>query len=273
LKGRTHLVIVPDGPLWEVPFQALQDASGRYLIETAAVSYAPSLTVLRETLRRPRRRALPTVLAMGKADFGSKGPAPGPALMSDLGPLPDAERQVREIASIYGPARSATYVGAAAREDTFKTEAPRHAILHLATHGVLDESSPLYSHAVLSPGVGGSSEDGLLEAWEIMDLPLDADLVILSACETGRGRIAPGEGVVGTMWAAFVAGAQALLASQWKVESVSTTELMTDFHRGLARGSGTKAEHLRQASLERLRHPAHAHPFYWAGFVLVGNPY
>ena len=103
---------------------------------------------------------------------------------------------------------------------------------------MLDESSPLYSHVVLSPGAGGSSEDGLLEAWEMMDLRLDADLVILSACETGRGRIAPGEGVVGTMWAAFVAGSQALLVSQWKVESASTTELMTAFHRGARAGEG-----------------------------------
>ena len=90
----------------------------------------------------------------------------------------------------------------------------------------------------------------------MLDLKLDADLVVLSACETGRGRIAPGEGIVGTMWAFFVAGSRALLVSQWKVESASTTELMTDFHRGLAGGSGTKAEHLRLASLARLRHPA-----------------
>ena len=143
---------------------------------------------------------------MGKADFGAKGATPAVPLMSDLGPLPDAERQVRSIAAVYGPERSATYLGAEAREDRFKAEAPRHAVLHLATHGVLDETSPLYSHVVLSPGAGGSSEDGLLEAWEMLDLRLDADLVVLSACETGRGRIAPGEGIVGTMWALFVAG-------------------------------------------------------------------
>jgi CHAT domain-containing protein len=193
--------------------------------------------------------------------------------MSDLGPLPDAERQVRSIAALYGPDRSTLYVGVEAREDRFKAEAPRYSILHLATHGVLDETSPLYSHVVLSPGAGGSSEDGLLEAWELMDLKLKADLVILSACETGRGRIAPGEGIVGTMWAAFVAGAQALLVSQWKVESVSTTELMTAFHAGLLRGDGSKAEQLQRASLALLRQPRYAHPFYWAGFVLVGNPY
>jgi CHAT domain-containing protein len=260
LQGKTHLVVIPDGPLWEVPFQALQDASVRYVLESAAVSYAPSLTVLRETLRRPASGNRRTLLAMGKAD-------------SDLGPLPEAERQVRLIGALYGSDRSSTYLGVEAREDRFKEEAPRHTVLHLATHGVLEESNPLYSHVVLSPGPAGSPEDGLLEAWEMLDLKLDADLVVLSACETGRGRIAPGEGIVGTMWAFFVAGSRALLVSQWKVESASTTELMTGFHRRLAGAGGGKAEYLRQASLEVLRTPRYAHPFYWAGFVLVGDPY
>jgi CHAT domain-containing protein len=177
------------------------------------------------------------------------------------------------IAGLYGPERSTTYLGPEAREDRFKQEAPRHAILHVATHGMLDETSPLYSHVVLSPGSGGSSEDGLLEAWEMMGPKLDADLVILSACETGRGQIAPGEGIVGTMWALFVAGSRALLVSQWKVESGSTTELMTAFHGGLLRGDGGKAAQLQRASLALLRQPRYAHPFYWASFVLVGNPY
>ena len=274
LKGKTRIIVVPDGPLWDVPFQALQDGAGGYVIQSAAVSYTPSLTVLREAVRRPRSSGAPTVLAMGKSDFGAKGERPAVSLMSDLGPLPDAERQVRLIAEIYGPDRSATYVGAEAREDRFKAEAPRYSILHLATHGLLDQAAPLYSNVVLSPGSTGSSEDGLLEAWELMDLRLKADLVILSACETGRGRIAPGEGIVGMMWAAFVAGSQALLVSQWKVDSASTTELMTAFHAGLARGDGGgKAELLQRASLAVLQKPRYAHPFYWAGFILVGNPY
>jgi CHAT domain-containing protein/cytochrome c-type biogenesis protein CcmH/NrfG len=273
LAGKTQLVVVPDGPLWEVPFQSLQDRAGQYLIEAAAISYAPSLTVLRESLRRRPHAGPPRVLAMGQADFGAKGGAPAASLVSDLGPLPDAERQVREIAALYGPERSTTYLGRDAREDTFKAEAPRHSVVHLATHGVLDETSPLYSHVVLSPGTGGSSADGLLEAWEMARLALDADLVVLSACETGRGRIAPGEGLVGTAWSLLVAGSRSLVVSQWKVESESTTELMTAFHRGLAQGEGDLAAQLRAASLELLRRPRYAHPFYWAGFVLVGNPY
>jgi CHAT domain-containing protein len=273
LGGRTRLVIVPDGALWDVPFQALQDASGRFVVETMAVSYAPSLTVLREIVARRRSRGgAPTVLAMGKADFRGQDTGTAERSMSGLAPLPDAERQVRLIGELYGPARSSIHVGPEAREDRFKAEAPRHSILHLATHGLLDEASPLYSHVVLSPGASGSSEDGLLEAWEMAELKLDAEVAILAACETGRGRVAPGEGIVGTMWALFVAGTQSLVVSQWKVESASTTELMAHLHRGLAGGGGTKAEYLRRASLRLRRDPRYAHPFYWAGFVLVGHP-
>jgi CHAT domain-containing protein/Tfp pilus assembly protein PilF len=272
LAGKTHVVVVPDGALWNVPFQALRDQRQRYWIESTAISYAPSITVLRETQRQPA--ATPrTLLAMGKADFDSSATGPGLQPAPEQRPLPEAERQIRSIGSAYGAARSTTYVGREAREDRFKAEAPRYSVLHLASHGVLDETSPFYSHVVLSPGSGGSSEDGLLEAWELLDLKLDAELVILSACETGRGRITAGEGTVGTMWALFVAGARASVVSQWKVEATSTTVLMTEFHRGLAAGQGTKAELLRRATVAVLEHARYAHPFYWAPFVLVGDPY
>ncbi len=126
---------------------------------------------------------------------------------------------------------------------------------------------------VLSAGSNGAAEDGRLEAWELLDLELHAELVILSACETGRGRVAPGEGIVGTTWALLVAGSEATVASQWKVESTSTTAIMTKFHEGLASGEGGKAAQLRRAALEVMKNPRYAHPFYWAPFVLVGNPF
>ncbi len=273
LAGKTRLVLIPDGPLWETPFQALRDPAGHYVVQSAVVSYAPSLTILRESLRNaPRRDGPPTLLAMGKADFGSKSARPA-VLMSDLLPLPEAERQVRLLPKIYGPERSVVYLGPDATEARFKAEAPRHRIVHVASHGLLDERSPLYSSVVLSTKAGETSEDGLLEAWEMLDLKLAADLVILSACETGRGRIASGEGLVGTMWALFAAGAQATVASQWKVEASSTTELMVALHRRLVRGDVSKADALRRATLEVLENPRYVHPFYWAPFVLVGNPF
>ena len=259
LVGRTRLVIIPDGALWMVPFQALLGPRG-YVIESAAVSYAPSMTVLREIQRLPASRGRPTLLAMGKSVFGPS-----------FEPLPDADDQVRLIRDAYGADRSATYLDDAATETQFKIAAPHYHVLHLATHGVFDEASPLYSHLVLSIDHGNPEEDGRLEAWEIMRLKLAADLVVLSACDTGRGRVAPGEGVVGMMWALLAAGARAMVVSQFPVESKSATALLVGFHRRLAAGRAAKTDDLRAAALELLRTPRFAHPYYWAGFILVGD--
>ncbi|HEY8460959.1 MAG TPA: CHAT domain-containing protein, partial [Blastocatellia bacterium] len=139
-------------------------------------------------------------------------------------------------------------------------------------HGVLNNASPMYSYLALAKG--DKNEDGLLEAWELMRMDLSADLVVLSACETARGRFGAGEGVIGLSWALFVAGAPATVVSQWKVESAATRELMLGFHQRLTAPSKarlTKAEALRQSALRLMKKPGLGHPFYWAGFVLVGD--
>jgi len=121
---------------------------------------------------------------------------------------------------------------------------------------------------------GGPKDDGLLEAWELMQLDLKADLAVLSACETARGRIGAGEDVIGLSWAMFIAGVPSTVVSQWKVESASTRDLMVNFHRSLLSSTtskATKADALRQAALKLMRNPETSHPFYWAGFVLVGD--
>ena len=97
-------------------------------------------------------------------------------------------------------------------------------------------------------------------------------MVILSACDTARGRISNGEGVIGMSWALFIAGTPTTVASQWKVESKSTTELMLEFHRQLLTAKGiSKAEALRRAELKVMKMPGYRHPSYWAGFVIVGD--
>jgi CHAT domain-containing protein len=102
-----------------------------------------------------------------------------------LDPLPEAEKEVKALSQLYGGARSKVYIGAEAREDRFKAEATQARVLHFATHGILNNASPMYSHLVLAQG--DTNEDGLLEAWELMQLDLKADLAVLSACETARG--------------------------------------------------------------------------------------
>ena len=133
----------------------------------------------------------------------------------------------------------------------------------------------MYSHLALAEG--GPNEDGLLEAWELMQLDLKADLAVLSACETARGRVGAGEGMIGLSWAMFIAGIPSIVVSQWKVEAAGTRDLMVNFHRALispspaGRSRPTKTEALRQAALKLMKNLETRHPFYWAGFVLVGD--
>lgn len=280
LRGKNNLVIAPDNALWDLPFQALLNGSNRFLLEEAAVAYAPSLTVLREMSRRRGEQAPEagpaTLLALGNpalpGEAGGAGSAP--ALRDGkLDPLPEAEQEVRALGRLYGAQRSKVYTGAEAREDRVKGEAGRARILHFAAHGLVNNASPMYSHLALA--AGGAGEDGLLEAWELTRLNLKADLAVLSACETARGRAATGEGMIGLSWAMFVAGVPSLVVSQWKVESAGTRDLMVGFHRGLLSPPGkskpTKSEALRQAALKMMKNPETSHPFYWAGFVLVGE--
>ena len=254
LRGKSRIAIVPDGPLWDLPFDALQSSAGRYVAEDHAVFYAPSLTVLAAVVNAGRAAPESELLVLG----------------NPLGDTPDAEREAAGLGKLYGESRSAVYTGGLATKDLLMKQANRYAIVHIAAHGTFDDSSPMYSHLVLSKPAAAGGDDGILEAWELMNLNLRARLVVLSGCDTARGRFGAGEGLMGMSWALFAAGAGATVAGQWKVESSSTSELMLQFHRGLIGGLG-KAEALRQARLSLLHTEKYAHPFYWAGFVLIGD--
>ena len=280
LRGKTDLVISPDGALWDLPFQALLNGSNRFLLEESAVAYAPSLTVLREMSRRKRPPSSEgeqaTLLALGNPKQARESGGAAPSLRGGkLDSLPESEEEVRALGRLYGASRSKVYTGAEAREDRVKSEAGRARIIHFAAHGLVNNASPMYSHLALA--AGGAGEDGLLEAWELTRLNLKADLAVLSACETARGRAAAGEGMIGLSWAMFVAGVPSIVVSQWKVESAGTRDLMVSFHRGLVappqagKVKPKKSEALRQAALKLLKNPETGHPFYWAGFVLVGD--
>jgi CHAT domain-containing protein/tetratricopeptide (TPR) repeat protein len=285
LRRGDRLVIVPDGPLWELPFQVLQTPRSQDLIDRHAMFFAPSLSVLRESMKRrtlhagTSSTAPPTLLAMGNPTLGGESVARVQALMDErLESLPEAERQVRALERIYGSARSDVYVGDQAREERLKAAARSYRVLHVATHGILNDRNPMYSHLVMSQQKGGT-EDGLLEAREIMQMEMTADVAVLSACETARGRVGGGEGMIGLTWALLVAGVPTTVVSQWKVRSDSTAELMIAFHRRLkdqlARPAGQRdiAGALRMAALEIKRDPRYRHPFHWAPFVVVGHGY
>jgi CHAT domain-containing protein len=244
--------IIRDGVLWHLPFQVLQDALHQPLVARAAVMYAPSMAML----------------AAARTRDGHRG-AVGPLVAFGNPELPAAEAEVRSLARLYGAARSRVYVGGAARESTFKREVSTAGILHLATHGFLEDRAPMYSALVLAAG-GVPAEDGLLEAREILAMHVPAALVVLAACDSGRGVVREGEGLIGMTWALLVAGCPTTVVSQWKADSAATAALMVDFHRGLLAGR-TPADALREAQLKLLRGDNHRHPYYWAPFVVIGD--
>jgi CHAT domain-containing protein len=298
LDGREAIYIVPSERLWELPFQALLSRSNKYVLEDHALSYAPSLSVLREmkkkavaqrvTGRKANANGLLTkvsttaspslphrLLALGNPSLSGRTVSPLGFTRSEesFDSLPQAETEVKTIGEIYGAEASTILIGNAAREETFKATASKYPVLHFAAHGVLDDVNPLYSRLLLA--TESDSEDGFLEAREIMKLDLHADLAVLSACQTARGQVGSGEGLIGMSWALFIAGTSTTVASQWKVDSASTARLMIDFHRNLQfekePSRSGPAEALRKAAIKLMADPKYRHPFYWSGFVVVGN--
>lgn len=271
LKGAT-LCIVPDSFLWDLPFQALMTQDDHFLIDLRAMYYAPSLSVLREMKRggSSHKNRTSTLIAFGNPVIGKEEQR-----NEEICPLPEAETEVNSISGSFNPTARKIFIGRQATEKSFRALAPTYSTIHLATHGVIDNKQPLYSHLLLTKTEGDRENDGLLEAREIMNMNLQADLAVLSACETADGRVSPGEGVVGMSWAFFVAGTRSMLVSQWRVNSASTSQLMARFYRSLEtnrnKAKVSKPEALREAALKTRRNASYRHPFYWAGFVVIGE--
>jgi CHAT domain-containing protein/tetratricopeptide (TPR) repeat protein len=260
LRESTRWYLSPDGALWDVPFQALIDRSGRHVVETRAVSYAPSLATLWQLQhRRGASRSAP-LLAVGNPSVAG---VPSLAASAD---------ESTAIANLYGGGHTTLLTGERATAAQFRASAPGAGIIHIASHAETETNHPLESFLLLAPGpVAAKTGDGAVTARDILGMPLHARLVVLAACETARGKVAQGEGVLGLAWAVLAAGARASVVSQWKVDSAATAALMIDFHRRLATGPAPdEAEALRQAALSMLRTPNRRHPFYWAPFVLLG---
>ena len=253
---KKRIWMIPDGPLWEVPFQALIDDAGHYWIEDASIAFAPSLTFLRE---KARASAKPATFSRDLVAFAD------PARV-DFPSVPGLRDQVRQISAYYDPARTDMKVGAEAAEKSFRENAPTARVLHVAAHGIMDQNNALHSRILLS---GNGADDGWIEAWELMRMGISADLAVLSACETGRGQVADGEGLVGLTWALFISGVRNTVVSQWRVESASASALMVGLHKRVRQGQ-RPAEALRGSVLELMKNERYRHPMYWAAFVSVG---
>jgi CHAT domain-containing protein len=289
LTGKSNLLVVPDGALYYIPFEALLTAPNDrpykdlpYLVRLYSIAYVPSASVL-AGLREQRRDALPAERKqlVGFAPFASAGSGAatrGPAHRSSIElaasrwnfkPLPASGVEISKIAGLY-PGEALSFVGSGADEATV-TGNPAVATarrLHFATHALIDERRPEYSALVLAERPG---EDGLLQMREIFNLKLSADLAVLSACETARGKEVTGEGLVGLTRAFFYAGVSSLVVSLWNVVDGPTPDLMLDFYRQLDRLQN-KAAALQASKLSMIDRGAFAHPSYWAPFILVGEP-
>ncbi len=272
LAGAERIVIVPDGPLFSLPFAALvrrRRPTVAWLGGWRPLSIVPAAGVLVE-LGPAGRRARPPRRLVAFAD-----PVYPPG---GLAPLPGTRSEVSRLAPLFPG--SLVYLGRDATEDRLGALPSSPLILHLAVHGLLDERFPLESALAFSTPAAAAParEDGLLHAWEVPErLDLDADLVVLSACDSGRGRELPGEGILGLARAFQIAGARAVLASQWAVADRSTGELMVRFYRHLAAGRSAAAalaaaqRELADGDADGAGLAAARHPFAWAGFQLVGD--
>jgi tetratricopeptide (TPR) repeat protein len=269
LTRARHLVIAPDGLLYHLPFEALIPSKGEphYLGELVTISYVPSASVLGELRARARSRT------RGRAFLGVAQPE---GRLSDSEPfprIPFAAEEVEALSELFPAASRRALIGREATEAAVKEAVGEpYRFLHFAAHAVVDEASPGRS-ALLLGRDENEAEDGLLRMAEVLDLRLDADLVVLSACQTGLGRLLSAEGTLGFTWSFLSAGSSAVVVSLWKVNDRSTAEMMRAFYQGLGRGEPT-AEALRGARrhMRGSDRDAFRHPYYWATFVLVGLP-
>ena len=283
-----RFIVAPDGILNLLPFEALQDSQGQYLLTSTAISYAPSATVLDALRRRDKQQEAPRpFLGVGDVAYENQGGAGRRIPASEtlrgrfvrgfadfvgmpLHDLPQTREEVENISKIVGK-DAETLFGASATESAFKKE-PLHEfrVLHLAVHGFADPQFPERSALVLGadPKAG---EDGLLQVREIKKLRLNAELTTLSACDTGVGKLQGEEGVSDLAEAFLAAGAKTVVASLWSADDTFASALMDRFYQRLALGEETSLA-LRGAKLDLLtKYGEQVSPFYWAGFVAIGD--
>lgn len=266
--GINDLVIVPTGRMGVIPFEALLTKETTssdfkdlpYLIRDLSIRYEFSAGLALQ--KQHAQKAISSALFCAPVTFPDK---------DALADLPGTELEVNTISSLFKQKniRSDVYLNTKANEANIKSGSLKdYSLVHFATHGVVDENSPELSRIFLQTET--EAEDGNLFAGEIYNLELNADLVALSACQTGLGKISKGEGVIGLSRALVYAGAKNIIVSFWSVADESTAQLMTDFYKQLLENpSANYSRDLRKAKLNLLSGD-YAAPYYWAPFILIG---
>ena len=264
LAGTDRLIVSPHRELYRLSFAALSPNDGGYLLERFALRYAPAPDLAFSDLdARPSFERELLGSAPLFADGASVALASG--FRAELQPLPHTEAEVRAAARYWS---GAVQVGAAARRAAFVAAAPRTRLLHLATHGRLNDTDPLQSGLFFA---GATDSVEFLSALEVYELSLDADLAILSACDTGDGPLQTGEGAMSLGRAFRYAGCRSVMLSRWLANDRATAQILADFHAGLDEGLARDVA-LQRAQLNYLQtaEPLARHPYFWAGLVLEG---
>lgn len=280
LPAVTRLIIVADGLLFYAPFEAFTlPSTGAYLAERFEVVRAASASVL-GAMRKRRAAAAVTSSFVAFGDPAVTGtPRPETELVRALerdgfsfARLPGSRREIEAAAAALGSSDTRLYSGESFTSAAVMAELQRpNRIVHFATHAIFDERVPERSGIVLSTSAGGDAP-AILRARDLEGLRIPVDLVALSACQTGLGPVVAGEGVLGLTWAFSRAGAASLIVTLWDVSDAASSLTMIAFYRALGAGQ-SKAAALRTARLDLLRaNAALRHPYFWAGYVLIGDP-
>jgi CHAT domain-containing protein len=269
-----RVLIVPYGPLVDVPFAALivPGSETRFFGHWKTLFVSPSVGVHVGLGSSPKGRLADgaAVVAFGDPEYDARG---NHTEVYRLDVLPGTRREIESIEAVFGSGAT-SFLGAEATERNFRIYGPAAAVLHLAVHSVANPRFPMESALFFSEGGVSDqrADDGALWAWEIVEeLELGADVVVLSACSTGRGQTVAGEGVIGLARAFQYAGARTIVAAQWEIPDESTARLMANFYEGLGEGLST-AEALQRAQTELWSNGgALAHPYHWAAFQVRGD--
>ncbi|HEY9607970.1 CHAT domain-containing tetratricopeptide repeat protein [Allocoleopsis sp.] len=255
-----HVIFVPQGALFLVPFAALQDTSGQYLIEKHTILTSPAIQVL--DLTHQQRQRIPgsatQKLVVGNPTMPMIGTPP-----QQLPSLPGAEKEALEIAKLLD---TKALIGNQATKTAILAQLPLAGVIHLATHGLLDDFKGLGVPGAIALAPSGA-DNGLLRADEILNLKLSAELVVLSACDTGQGKIT-GDGVIGLSRSLISAGVPSVMVSLWSIPDAPTAFLMSEFYRNWQHHPD-KGQALRLAILATMKQ--NPNPVNWAAFTLIGE--
>lgn len=275
-----QLLILPDAELSFIPFGLLLSEKPKadsysdlpYYLKDFAISYNYSAALWLENKNSKKRKNNGLILGLAASYQGEAAEQRAPKAQnwrSVLQDLPAAKEEIKRLSYDY---QGDFFIGELATESLFKEKARNYAVLHLAMHGLLDEQNPSLSALAFTED-NDSSENNFLQAYEIAQMQLQADLVVLSACQTGQGRFERGNGTASLARAFMYAGSPALLVSLWQVNDQSTAYIMHQFYAQLAQGNN-KAKALQQAKLSYLKEQTEElakHPNLWSAFILLGE--